>query len=163
MNLDDAKQDITETIYKASIYLDECNWMGWLKLCDKDFYYSINAYSPEINKDMIYLDGDFEQMSSLTEMLPKHNTDHSPLMRHTVVYTVDIDKKNKTAVTISSFALYQTQLDGINSHVLAGETNLFMVGKYKDKFNLKDESPLFVERTVQLDTRRLDKGTHWPI
>ena len=84
-------------------------------------------------------------------------------MRHTVVYTVDIDEKNKTAETISSFALYQTQLDGINSHVLAGETNLFMVGKYKDKFSLKDESPLFVERTVQLDTRRLDKGTHWPI
>ncbi len=80
-----------------------------------------------------------------------------------MVYTVDIDKKNKIAETISSFALYQTQLDGINSHVLAGETNLFMVGKYKDKFSLNDESPLFVERTVQLDTRRLDKGTHWPI
>ena len=163
MNHDKIRQDVTETIYKASIYLDECNWKDWLKLCDKEFYYSINAYSPEINKDMIYLDGNFEQMSSLTEMLPKHNTDHSPLLRHTVVYTVDIDKKNKTAETISSFALYQTQLDGINSHVLAGETNLFMVGKYKDKFSLKDESPLFVERTVQLDTRRLDKGTHWPI
>ena len=89
---------------------------------------------------MIYLDGNFEQMSSLTDMLPKHNTDHSPLMRHTVVYTVDIDKKNESAETISSFALYQTQLDGINSHVLAGETNLFMVGKYKDKFSLNDKS-----------------------
>ncbi len=163
MNVDNVKQDVTETIYKASIFLDECNWMGWLNLCDKDFYYSIKAYSPEINKDMIYLDGDFEHMSSLTDMLPKHNTDHSPLMRHTVVYTVEVDKKNKSAETISSFALYQTQLDGINSHVLAGETNLFMVGKYKDKFCLNDKSPLFVERTVQLDTRRLDKGSHWPI
>ncbi len=77
MNLDKVRQDVTETIYKASIFLDECNWLDWLNLCDKDFYYSIKAYSPEINKDMIYLDGDFEHMSSLTDMLPKHNTDHS--------------------------------------------------------------------------------------
>ena len=158
-----SKQEVTEIIYKASLFLDELRWSDWLELCDKKFYYSIQAYSPEINKNMIYLDGNFEQMKSMTEMLPKHNTDHSPLSRHTVVYTVDIDEKEETAQAVSSFAVYQTQLDGINSHVLAGESNLFMVGKYRDKFVINDNGPLFLERNTHLDTRRLDKGSHWPI
>jgi methanesulfonate monooxygenase subunit beta len=158
-----SKQEVTDIIYKASLYLDECRWSDWLDLCDGNFHYSIQAFSPEINKNMIYLDGNFEQMKSMTEMLPKHNTDNSPLSRHTVVYTVDVNEKEKIAKAVSSFAVYQTQLDGINSHVLAGESNLFMVGKYRDKFSLNDDGPLFLERNTHLDTRRLDKGSHWPI
>jgi len=99
----------------------------------------------------------------MTEMLPKHNSDHSPLARHTVVYTVDVDEAQAIASSVSSFAVYQTQLDGINSHVLAGESNIFLVGKYRDVFKIGAGKPLFLERVVQLDTRRLDKGSHWPI
>ena len=50
--------------------------------------------------------------------------------------------------------------DGINSHVDSGETRLFLVGKYFDKFKITDDTAYFVERVVRLDTRRLDKGTH---
>ena len=100
---------------------------------------------------------------NITEMLPKHNTDRSPLSRHTVVYIIDVDLDKGTADSVSSLAVYQTQLDGINSHVLAGESNLFMVGKYRDKFILNNGKPKFIERITQLDTRRLDKGSHWPI
>jgi methanesulfonate monooxygenase small subunit len=134
-----------------------------LALCHEDFYYAIRAFSPEINYDMTYLDGHRADLVSMTEMLPKHNSDHSPLARHTVVYTVDVDDIQGTASCISSFAVYQTQLDGINSHVLAGESNVFLVGKYRDIFRIGTGQPLFLERVVQLDTRRLDKGTHWPI
>ncbi len=45
----------------------------------------------------------------------------------------------------------------MNSHALAGESGIFLIGKYQDKFSL-ESTPLFVERIVQLDTRRLDKG-----
>ena len=79
---------------------------------------------------------------------------------------IDVDGKHHdkgTADSVSSLAVYQTQLDGINSHVLAGESNLFMVGKYRDKFILNNGKPKFIERITQLDTRRLDKGSHWPI
>ena len=99
----------------------------------------------------------------MTEMLPMHNTDHSPLARHTVVCTVDVDEDERTATAVSSFAVYQTQLDGINSHVDAGESRLFLVGKYRDRFRISNGTVRFVERIVQLDTRRLDKGSHWPI
>ena len=72
--MDNIESLISKTIYKASLYLDEFRWDEWLELCDKDFYYSIQAFSPEIDKNMIYLDGTYDQMKSMTEMLPKHNT-----------------------------------------------------------------------------------------
>ena len=81
MKTDNIESLISKTIYKASLYLDEFRWDEWLELCDEDFYYSIQAFSPEIDKNMIYLDGTFDQMKSITEMLPKHNTDRSPLSR----------------------------------------------------------------------------------
>ena len=70
METDNIESLISKTIYKASLYLDEFKWDDWLDLCDKNFYYSIQAFSPEIDKNMIYLDGTFDQMKSITEMLP---------------------------------------------------------------------------------------------
>ena len=48
MEMDNIESLISKTIYKASLYLDEFRWDEWLALCDKDFYYSIQAFSPEI-------------------------------------------------------------------------------------------------------------------
>lgn len=154
---------VRDVIYNATLCLDEQRWEDWLALCDDDFQYEIKAFSPEIHYDMTYLSGDRANVQSMVEMLPKHNSDHSPLSRHTVVYSVDMDKKAGTASAVSSFAIHQTLLDGINSHVDAGESRLFLIGKYYDKFRIKDGKVKFTERVVRLDTRRLDKGSHWPL
>ena len=154
---------IRSAIYEASLALDECRWEDWLALCDDEFYYAIKAFSPEIRYDMTYLDGSRAEMASMCEMLPKHNSDHSPLSRHTVVYRVAVDEDGAGASAVSSFAVHRTVLDGMASHVEAGSSNLFLVGKYHDRFKLDNGSAKFVERIVRLDTRRLDKGSHWPI
>ena len=49
MEMDNIESLISKTIYKASLYLDEFRWDDWLDLCDKNFYYSIQAFSPEID------------------------------------------------------------------------------------------------------------------
>ena len=154
---------IRSTIYEASLALDECRWNDWLALCDDEFYYAIKAYSPEIHYDVTYLDGSHPELVSMCELLPKHNTDHSPLSRHTVVYRVAVDEDGASASAVSSVAVYRTILDGMASHVEAGSANLFLVGKYHDRFKLDNGNARFVERIVRLDTRRLDKGSHWPI
>ena len=154
---------VRSTIYEASLALDECRWQDWLALCDDQFYYAIKAFSPEIHYDMTYLDASLAEMVSMCELLPKHNTDHSPLSRHTVVYRVAVDESGASASAVSSLAVYRTILDGLASHVEAGSSNLFLVGKYHDRFKLENGSAKFVERIVRLDTRRLDKGSHWPI
>ena len=157
------KAAVRELIYKAGLLLDEARFGEWLALCAPDFVYRIKAYSPEIRKDMIWLEHDRAGMETLIEMLPRHNTDHGQLTRHASVYTVELDAERDEAAAVTSFACYNTMLDGINSHLDAGETRLFLIGKYHDRFRLEEGRPLFVERNVLLDTRRLDKGSHYPI
>ena len=151
---------VTDTIYRSCLYLDNGNWEDFLNLCDDSMLYSIKAYSVEIRKDMEYLSHNKKELGSLTEMLPKLNSDHSPLRRHASVYTVDISEDGEAATAVTSLAVYQNMHDGINSHKDSGETRLFLVGKYLDKFTISDGNALLIEREVRLDTRRLDKGTH---
>ena len=162
-NGSDPRAVVTDAIYRATIALDDQQWNAWLALCTDDFHYAIKSFSPEINKDMTYLEHDRLGMKSLLDLLPKHNTDHSPLRRHTSVYTVDVSPDGKAATAVSSFVVYQNMLDGVNSHIDAGESRLFLVGKYYDTLRLENGHARFVERIVRLDNRRLDKGSHWPI
>lgn len=159
----ETKNAIREAVCKACMYKDDMDWHKWLDLCDEDFEYSITAYSPEISNNMTYLSGNRDEMKTMMDMLPKHNTDHSPLRRHCSVYSVELDESNKTATAISSVVVYQTMLDGINAHVDAGESKVFVVGRYNDTFRISGDDVKFTGREAHLDTRRLDKGSHYPI
>lgn len=162
-NNNDIANSVRDTIYRATIALDGQEWNDWLALCSEDFYYVITSFSPEINKDMIYMEGDLKEMTSVIDLLPKHNTDHSPLRRHTSVYTVDVAEDGKSASAVSSFVVYQNMLDGNNSHIDSGESRLFLIGKYIDDLVIENDQVKFLKREVKLDNRRLDKGSHWPI
>jgi methanesulfonate monooxygenase subunit beta len=159
----ETRQLVTDAIYRATLALDDQKWDAWLDLCADEFNYAIKSFSPEINKDMTYLEHDRRGMKSLLDLLPKHNTDHSPLRRHTSVYAVDLSQDESEAKAISSFVVYQNMLDGQNSHIDAGESRLFLVGKYYDTLKIENGKARFVDRVVRLDNRRLDKGSHWPI
>ncbi len=159
----DATNAVRDTIYRATLALDDQKWTDWLALCDPEFQYEIKSFSPEINKDMIYMAGSRKDLETLTDMLPKHNTDHSPLHRHTTVYSVELADDGKSAEAISSFVVYQNMLDGINSHIDSGESRLFLIGRYIDQFKIVDGAAKFLRREVRLGNRRLDKGSHWPI
>lgn len=159
----DAANLVRDTIYRANLLLDDQKWEQWLELCDDGFHYAIKSYSPEISRDMTYLQGSRKDLVTMVKLLPKHNTDHSPLKRHTIVYTVDVGEDAKTASAISSFLVFQNMLDGVNSHIDAGESRLFLVGRYIDTFKLEDGKARFTKREVRIENRRLDKGSHWPI
>ena len=154
---------VRNIIYKSCLFLDDEKWEDFLNCCDDSFHYDIRAFSPEINYDMTYFSGNLKELKIMTEALPKHNTDHSGLKRHVSVYTVEELENGKEAFSVSSFVVYQNLLDGINSHIDAGENRLFMIGRYNDKFKITKDSAVFVEREVRLDTRRLDKGSHYLI
>jgi methanesulfonate monooxygenase subunit beta len=154
---------VRDTIYRATLLLDDQKWDQWLDLCDDSFHYVIKSFSPEINRDMIYLQGSRKDIATMVKLLPKHNTDHSPLKRHTTVYTVDIADDDRAASAVSSFVVFQNLLDGVNSHIDAGESRLFLVGRYIDTLKIENGKARFVRREVRLENRRLDKGSHWPI
>jgi methanesulfonate monooxygenase small subunit len=156
-------ETVRDTIYKATMLLDDQKWDDWMSLCDDGFEYSITSWSPEINYNMTYLAATKKELRHLIDLLPKHNTDHSPLHRHTTVYSVSPSEDGKTATAVSSVIIFQNMLDGTNSHIDAGESRLFLIGRYIDTFKVEDGKSTFLKRELKLDNRRLDKGSHWPL
>ena len=138
--------------------LDDKQFSAYLDLCDPAYTYKITAYSPEIRKDMTWLEHDKAGMQALFANLPKHNSDQSPLTRHVCVYTVKEDAAAQQAQVISSLQVFKTAIDG-------GATELFAVGKLHDQISLSGmpgAGPKLLAREVRLQTRMLGFGYHIP-
>lgn len=155
MSKPEERQAIEDLIYRSCLALDNKDWKAFLALCDDDFRYQITTYSPEIRRDMIWLEQDKKGMDTLFTNLPRHNSDHSPITRHTTVYTVDVDAAKSEAAVVSALQVFRTQLDG-------GASELFAVGRVYDTVKLNGSAPRLAKRVVKLDTRQLGYGYHVP-
>jgi methanesulfonate monooxygenase small subunit len=147
--------DVEELVYKSCMLLDDKDWKGYLDLCEPEFRYSVTAMSPEIRKEMTWLDHDKGGMQTLFNNLPRHNSDHSPVTRHATVYSVKIDEAKQQAEVVSALQVFRTALDG-------GATELFAVGKLHDTVKLNGKGATLLKRNVKLDTRMLGIGYHIP-
>jgi methanesulfonate monooxygenase subunit beta len=147
------RQAIEELIYRSCLALDAREYKAFLGMCEDDFHYTIATYSPEIRRDMVWLDHDRKGMETLFGNLPKHNSDHSPLTRHATVYTVEID--GNVANVVSALQVFRTLLDG-------GATELFAVGRFHDTVKLEGAAAKLARRLVKLETRLLGYGYHVP-
>jgi methanesulfonate monooxygenase subunit beta len=152
MNLEQRKA-VEELVYRSCLALDAKDFKAFLELCDAEFRYTISTYSPEIRREMVWLDHDRKGMETLFTNLPRHNSDHSPITRHATVYTVDLNGGN--AEVVSALQVFRTQLDG-------GATELFAVGRFHDTVKLNEAKPKLARRLVRLETRLLGYGYHIP-
>jgi methanesulfonate monooxygenase small subunit len=150
------REAIRELIYRICLLLDGNKFVEWLDLCTPDFRYTISAWSPEIRRDMVWLDHDLDGITNLMKMLPKHNSDQTPLTRHASVYTIDHDPARAEADVVTSVAIFATALDG-------GATELWALGRYHDTVSVADGTPRLRRRNVRLETRSLGIGKHWPL
>ena len=146
---------IEELVYRSCLALDEKNFKAYLDLCDEGFRYTISAHSPEIRKDMIWLDHDKPGLQLLFTNLPRHISDHSPLTRHAIVYTVEYAVERLEAHVVSALQVFKTSLDG-------GATELFAVGRYLDAVKIDGGPPRLLKRVVKLETRQFGFGYHIP-
>lgn len=151
----DTRRAIDELVYRSCLALDDKNFSGYLDLCDTDFHYLITAYSPEIRRDMTWLEHDRAGMQLLFNNLPRHNSDHSLLSRHATVYTQVIDPAKREAMVTSALQVFRTTLDG-------GATELFAVGRMLDRVHLTDGGPRLAHRHIRLTTRMFGFGYHIP-
>src|SRR6185503_19258879 len=93
------RSQIEELVYRSCMALDERDFKAFLDLCDPGFRYKVTVYSPEIRKEMVWLDHDRKGMETLFTNLPRHNSDHSPLVRHATVYTVKVQGEEAEVVS----------------------------------------------------------------
>lgn len=146
---------VEELVYRSAMALDALDFDGFMALCGEKFHYQITAHSPEIRKDMTWLEHDRAGIQLLFKNLPKHNSDRSRLSRHVTVYTVEIDPSGTQAKTISGLQVFRTTLDG-------GATELFAVGKMVDVVEMQSGKFSLLDRQIKLDTRMLGIGFHIP-
>ena len=149
-------EQVRTLIYRGILLLDQNDFKGWLDLCTPDFHYTVSLYSPEIRREQVWLDHDHEGMANLIRMLPRHNSDQTPLTRHATVYTVEHGAPSPEARAVTSVAIFATALDG-------GDTTLFALARYHDVVDLEGPEPRLKRRNVRLETRSLGIGKHWPL
>jgi methanesulfonate monooxygenase small subunit len=150
---------IEDTLYTGCLLLDEQRFHAWLELAAPELRYRITAHSPEIRKEMTWLEHDREGLIALFELLPKHHVDHAQWQRHAVLYQVVADSPTEVR-TVTSLVVHHTVLDVGDVHLDAGKSRVFAVGRYHDKYRLHDTRWLLSDRTVRLETRQLGIGTH---
>src|SRR5688572_33152293 len=104
------RQAIEELVYRSCLALDAKDFNGFLALCDDEFRYTIATYSPEIRREMVWLDHDRKGMETLFTNLQRHNSDHSPLPRHATDYQVD--EQGGGAEVVSALEVVEPAVDG---------------------------------------------------
>jgi len=157
------RQLVEEVVYESCLALNAEDWNAFLALCDRDaFRYRIVNYSPEIRREQCWMDRDWKGLKTLLDLLPRHNSDHSPLTRHATVYKTSVDPACGALDVVTQVAIYRTELDGGNSHFDSGRTTLFAVGKYEDRMRIEESGSRLLRRTVRLDTRQIGIGSHVP-
>src|SRR5882757_11355437 len=62
---------VEDLIYTGCAYLDEQRFDAWLETTAPEFRYRITAYSPDIRREMIWLDHDRQALAAMIDLLPK--------------------------------------------------------------------------------------------
>lgn len=153
------RQALEEVVCRGALHLDELEFAEWLELTAVDFRYRIQAYSPELRKEMTWLEHDRAGMEALIELLPKHHVNGAEWLRHVVLQSTTPDGDG-SARAVSSLAIFHTVVDGGDSHIAGGSSELFAVGRYHDQFRLEAGRWVLADRTVKLKTRQLGIGSH---
>ena len=150
---------LEETIHRSNQWLDERRFGAWLEATAPEFVYRIVSYSPELRKDMTWLQHDRAGLSALIELLPKHHASGGDWLRQVVVGSIERVSDTEAAVT-STLSIFHTVVDVGDSHIDGGSTQLFAVGRYHDRYRALQDRWLLLERTVRLQTRQLGIGSH---
>jgi len=142
-------------VYRSCMTLDAEDFAGYMALCDGDYRYRITTYSPELHKDMLWLDHGRKDLAAMLEMVPEHVRLPGKFLRHATVYAVEPGEGPGEVKAVSTLSVYYTDPDG--------ETRVFAVGRYHDVVVADAEGAKLRSREVRLETRALGAGSHLPM
>ena len=146
---------VRELIYRSCRRLDTHDFDGYIALCAPAFRYRITVYSPELRKEMIWLNHDRDQLATLLAAVPRHLARLGSLQRNATVYTIERDGTEGPARVMSAFSVFNIDNEG--------RPSVFAVGHYHDTVDVGGERPLLVARNARLASRDLGIGSHVPI
>ena len=143
--------EMTRTAQRICAALNGRRFAEFLGFCDPEFRYRATVYSPELRREMVWLEAVRTDLENLYELLPKQVASANSLRRFVNVIDVRLNPSNETMAVESSLAVYRTDVDGA--------TTLFAIGQYADEFRRSAEGLKMIRRELRLETRMLDSGT----
>ena len=146
---------VKAVVYRSCLALDDERFGDYLALCADDFRYRVTAYSPELRKEMVWLDRGREQLANLLESVDNHVRLPGRFTRQANVYLVEREPAKGWATVTTSLVVMYTDPQGVS--------RVFAVGRYVDSIEVAGVRPLLKSREVRLETRELGPGSHLPI
>jgi 3-phenylpropionate/cinnamic acid dioxygenase small subunit len=147
------REAIRELVQRTALLLDEENFADWLKSFDSEGVYELSAYSSELRRWMIWWHSDRDTLEKTLAEVGQHVRD--PAKRRHVVSAPVVVLDGERASGVSQFSLYRTTPEG--------QSSLYMVGRYEDKFVKRSGAWRYAAHKVITDTRMLDTFTHIPV
>jgi len=148
-----SREAVRDLIQRTGMLLDAEDFSNWLALFEADGVYLMRAYSTELRRWMIWQQSDRPTLERMLADVVDHVRDPSQ-RRHVIGYpAVEVDGNNARAA--SPFSLYRTSTEG--------QSSLYMVGRYKDRFVRSGDQWRYTEHIAIIDTRMLDMFTHIPV
>lgn len=150
-----AVADVRDYLNYICRLLDAEKYSQWLELCSPDFRYVIQTYSPELRREVLWMDKDRQSLATLCEQLPQHEK-YPGSLRRMIGWTVVVQRQSPDTLFVeSAFTAYHTDQYGTSI--------LFCTGMYVDQISAEVGRFTLRSRLVQMDTRRLPFGSHVPI
>jgi methanesulfonate monooxygenase small subunit len=145
---------VKDVIYRSCLAMDDEKFDEYLALCSDDYHYKVTAYSPELRKEMIWLEQSRADLKAMFEMLPEHVKPDGRFTRHVHVYRVTPNGSPGTVNVTSALTIYFT-----NDR---GDTKVFGIGRYYDVVDTTGGTPRLKSREVRMETRSLGTGSQIP-
>jgi methanesulfonate monooxygenase small subunit len=147
------ESDAITLVSRSCALLDDEKFDDYLNLFAADGHYRITTYSPDLRRELIYLDLDRADLAALLQNVPRHVRMSGRLMRHPNGFLVD--SKDDESSVMTSLLVIHTDLEG--------NSRIFAAGRYRDQLTLVDGKPAIKSREVRLDTRQFGPGSHVPL
>jgi len=147
-------EDAKELVALSCLLLDEEKFDQYLGLFIPESRYSIRAYSPDLRKDVSFLDLDYAEMEVLFRNLPRHVRLPGRFLRLANGTVVESNDGTQLSITTAVLVAH-TDLEGVS--------RVFATGRYRDKVAAVDGKARLIEREVRVDTRQFGPGSHIPL
>ena len=128
--------DAISLVSRSCALLDDEDFEGYLNLFAADGRYRITTYSPDLRRELIYLDLERTDLEVLVRNIPRHVRMSGRFMRHPNGFLVDRNGDESSVVT--SLLVVHTDLNG--------NSRLFAAGRYRDTLALAGGKPAIKSR-----------------
>ena len=155
--MSESDDDIMRMLHQSFLRLDDEDYDAYLELCAPGFRYRITTYSPEIRKELVWLDHDRQELADLFHNIKNHVRLPGRFFRHGHVYLISRNggSGNEVVQATTSMVVHYTDPEGCS--------RIFALCRYHDDIDLSTGTPLLASREVRLETRQLGTGSHIPM